>query len=334
MLLFTGCRSNSAAEGTQELKQYKATYLDIFDTVTVMLGYAQSEEEFQRSSQAVCDELREYHQLFDIYEDYDGINNLKTVNDNAGKQAVKVDQRIIDLLLDCKKIYEASGGLVNVAMGSVLKVWHDAREEANRIPQNAAVPEEQILKEAAKHCDFDTVIIDEEKSTVYLSDSGQNLDVGAIAKGWALEKVCETAPEGMLISVGGNIKATGEKADKSAWVVGVQKPDGENGEYLHTLNVTGGSVVTSGDYQRYYVADGVVYHHIIDPETLYPARYWSAVTVVCEDSGAADALSTALFVTDQANGEVLLEQFDAEAIWIDANGNVFYSDGIKDMIRK
>ena len=120
--------------------------------------------------------------------------------------------------------------------------------------------------------------------------------------------------------------------DESPWVVGVQNPDGGD-VYLHTLSISGGSVVTSGDYQRAYIVDGELYHHIIDPVTLYPGTLWRSVTIVCEDSGLADALSTALFLLPQTQGQQLLDTFEAEAMWVDREGTIFYSPGFEDLIR-
>lgn len=330
VLLCTDCGSPS--QQTSEQK-YQASFLTLFDTVTYITGFSNSEECFSAIAQDIHDQLLEYHQLFDIYENYDGIANLKTVNDLAGIQEVPVDQRIIDLLLDCKSYYELTDGMVNAAMGSVLSLWHEARTAGIQDPDHARLPDSAALEEAAKHMDFDCVIIDEAASTVYITDPQVQLDVGAIAKGWALQKVAANAPKGLLISLGGNVCATGPKdAAGTPWIVGIQNPDGGE-DYLHTLYVTGGSVVTSGDYQRYYTVDGVVYHHIIDPRTRYPSNLWRSVTVVCDDSGLGDALSTALFLLSQEAGEALLEHCGAVAMWVDPEGAIFYSPGFQDLIR-
>ena len=316
-----------------EQKQYSATFLTLFDTVTTVVGKAASEEEFQAKAQVVKDTLETYNRLFDIYNDYEGIANLKTVNDQAGIAPVTVDAEIIALLKDCKAYCEATGGMVNAAMGSVLALWHEAREHGFNDPANAALPDAAALVEAALHTDFSKVIIDEAASTVYLEDPDMRLDVGAIAKGWAAQRVSETAPEGLLISVGGNVCATGPKDSQGTpWVVGVQDPAGGDA-YLHTLYLTRGSIVTSGDYQRAYVVDGELYHHIIDPQTLYPGRLWRAVTVVCEDSGLADALSTALFLLDIDTGVALLQKYNAYAFWVDHENARYYSPGFQDLIR-
>ena len=328
-LLLCGCAPQTAQ---REQKIYEATFLELFDTVTVIKGAAESKEAITTVVYEIRDELQRYHQLFDIYHDYDGINNLKTVNDMAGISAVEVDRKIIDLLLDCKRYYELTGGKVNVAMGSVLLLWHEARNDGINDPMNAKLPEENALREAAGYTNFDAVVIDEAASTVFIKDPNVRLDVGAVAKGWAAHRVAEKAPAGLLLSVGGNVCATGPKLeDGTPWVIGVQDPD--SNEYLHTLYVSDTNVVTSGDYQRTYLVDGKLYHHIIDPETLMPSTYWRSVTIVCNDSGLADTLSTALFLMEREAGLALLEQCDAMAMWVDADGNIFYSPGFENLIR-
>ena len=328
--LLAGCSSPSTQP---EQKQYNASFLDVFDTVTTIVGKADSEEAFRQKTQGIHDSLQEYHRLFDIYNDYDGIANLKTINDNAGVAPVKVDPRIIALLKDCQSYYDLSRGMVNPAMGSVLQLWHVARNDGVNDPANAYLPKEEKLQQAAQYMNFDAVVMDEAASTVYITDANVRLDVGAVAKGWSVQRVAENAPSGLLISVGGNVCATGPKdAAGTPWVVGIQNPDGGD-QYLHTLYLTKGSLVTSGDYQRAYVVDGELYHHIIDPNTLYPSTLWRSVTILCEDSGLADALSTALFLLPQEEGQALLDETGAFALWVNRSGEIFYSPGFQDHIR-
>lgn len=328
-ILLCGC----AAAPQADAKQYTATFLNLFDTVTTVVGTAQSEQAFQEVAQQVHDNLLRYHQLFDIYHDYEGMNNLKTVNEQAGSAPVKVDAAIIALLTDCKAYYTLTGGKVNVAMGSVLGLWHDARTDGIRDPANAALPKPEKLEAAAEHTDLDKVVIDEAGSTVFFTDPDLRLDVGAIAKGWATQRAAEAAPEGLLISVGGNVCATGpKKADGTPWVIGIQDPDGSDSN-LHTIYVSGGAVVTSGDYQRTFTVAGKKYHHIIDPATSMPAEHWSSVTVVCDDSALADALSTALFLLPPEEGKALAEQCGVHAFWVDSVGEEFMTDGFREILR-
>ena len=326
-LLLCGC----AGLGKPEQKQYTATFLTLFDTVTTIVGHAASQEAFTEQTQKIHDQLQVYHQLFDIYNDYEGINNLKTVNDQAGIAPVKVDKAIIDLLTDCRDFYELTSGRVNVAMGSILSLWHVARNRGISDPANAELPNSEELEQAAEHIRFEEILIDEADSTVYIPDGEMSLDVGAIAKGWATQRVAENAPAGMLISVGGNVCATGPKQGEHPWVIGIQNPDG--GEYLHTIYVESGCVVTSGDYQRTYTVDGKKYHHIIDPDTRMPADYWRSVTIVCQDSALADALSTALFLLPLEQGKALAEKCGADVLWIDTEGNEFMTPGFESIIR-
>lgn len=331
-LLLSGCAAQTGPEQTP--RRYEASFLTLFDTVTTIVGYAETEEEFRRTAQEFHDGLLEYHQLFDVYHEYDGINNLKTVNDRAGGDPVEVDRRIIDLLLFCRELEGLTGGRVDVTMGSVLALWHEARTEGVDDPEHAALPDAGALEEAARHTGFDLLEIDQEASTVRLTDPQARLDVGAVAKGWAVEQVCRSSPTGLLVSVGGNVRATGPKPEgKSPWVVGVQDPDGEKQDYLHTLNIDHQSVVSSGDYQRYYTVDGVRYHHIIDPDTLRPGTLWRAVTVVCPDSGLADGLSTALFLLSQEEGAALAQRCGAQAMWVAPDGGLLYTDGFLELVR-
>jgi len=334
--------------------KYQAQFLELFDTVTTIIGYAENKEAFSEFAQSVYDDLKVYHELYDKYHDYEGVNNIKTINDNAGVAPVKVDRKIIDLLLFSREAYQLSDGMVNVAFGAVLEVWHDYREEGTNDPDKAKVPPIELLKEKAKHIDINKMVIDEAASTVYLEDPEMSLDVGAIAKGYATEQVVQLAKgkgyTNGLLSVGGNVRAIGSKGygvtaeqkDRSSigveddWNVGIQNPDKESEEqYLHILNLENLSLVSSGDYERYYTVDGVRYHHIIDPNTLMPARYFKAVSIVTEDSGLADALSTAIFNMPYEKGLQLIEDLEGtEALWVLPDGTMKYSSGFEALIKQ
>ena len=332
-LLLSLCLLLSGCAVDHPRKQYTATFLTLFDTVTTIVGPAESEEAFQMQAQQIHDTLERYHQLFDIYNSYEGLNNLKTVNDAAGMSPVAVDPTVIALLEDCVSYYELTEGRVNVAMGSVLQLWHEARSEGIRDPQNARLPDASALKDAAEHTDIRNVILDPKAGTVYLSDPLMRLDVGAIAKGWACQRAAELAPEGLLISVGGNVCATGAKTEQGdPWVIGIQDPGGSE-SYLHTIYLHKGAVVTSGDYQRTYRVEGKSYHHIIDPQTRMPSTLWRSVTVLCPDSALADALSTALFLLPLEEGKTLVANCEADAFWVDPQGQEYMTPGFQESIR-
>ena len=241
LLALTGCTASDPAteSGGGQLQRYQSSFIDLFDTVTLVVGYASTEEEFSAEMTGFHDLLEEYHQLYDIYNDYEGVNNIKTINDNAGGDPVEVDRRIIDLLLFAKEMYERTDGQTNVMLGSVLALWHDAREYGINNPEDSCLPDADALAEANAHTSMDSLVIDDENNTVQITDPLARLDVGAVAKGYAVQRVCDGMPSGLLVSVGGNVCATGARpTDGSDWVVGVQDPDGSTDEYLLTVPIT------------------------------------------------------------------------------------------------
>ncbi|MEY8391649.1 FAD:protein FMN transferase [Lachnospiraceae bacterium 45-W7] len=319
----------------QKPRRYQGQFFDCFDTVTVITGYAKSEEDFSEKVKLLQAKLTHYHQLFDIYHTYEGINNLKSINDAAGKEAVKVDAEIIKLLKLGRDMHEKTEGKLQIVYGSVLSLWHEYRERGVQNPKRAELPPKEELNRRAGHTDIGKLILDEEASTVYLAEAEMSLDVGSIGKGYAVQRLAEYAREiGMehvLISVGGNVCAIGAKEDGTPWLVGVENPDLESSQpYIGSVELSDQSIVTSGDYQRYYEVDHVRYCHIIDPNTNMPPAYFSSVSVISSDSGLADALSTSLFCMEYEAGLALVESLaDVEAMWIGKDGKIRCSSGFE-----
>ncbi|MDD2396593.1 MAG: FAD:protein FMN transferase [Tissierellia bacterium] len=340
ILLISALMSLTAC-GEKELNKYQSEFLMLFDTVTRIVGYSESKEEFKEYSQIIHDDLKEYHQLYDIYNDYEGVNNIKTINDNAGIKPVKVDKRIIELLKFSKELYEKTNGKTNIAFGSVLKIWHKYRNEGIEDPENASLPTDEELKIANEHTNIEDMIIDEENSTVFLKDPLMSLDVGAIAKGYATEQASKMARDsGMhsgLLSVGGNVRAINNNATTNEpWNVGIQNPDREaEKSVIEVVKLDNSSLVTSGDYERYYTVDGEKYNHIIDPDTMYPSKYFTAVSIISKNSGVSDALSTAIFCMPFEEGlEFINSMPETEAMWIFSDKTIKYSDNFESFIKQ
>jgi len=318
-----------------QTQKYSAHSLDYFDTATTITGYAASREEFDEISGQMLDELAEYHRLFTVYRRYEGMENLCTVNEleNGAHRTVSVDRRIIDLLLYAKEIYRTTNGKVNVAMGSVLSIWHDYREAGMNEPWAAELPPRELLEEAAKHTSLDALIIDEANHTVHLADPAMRLDVGAVAKGYAVEMIAQGLEAcgitGYVLNVGGNVRTVGLRGDGEKWIAGIENPiENADEPYIAYLGLSGESLITSGAYQRYYTVGNQSYHHIIDPETLMPAEGYQAISVVCQSSADGDALSTALFCMSLEEGKALVASLDGvEAHWTLSDGTRVRSDG-------
>ncbi|MBQ4081972.1 MAG: FAD:protein FMN transferase [Clostridia bacterium] len=330
LTLLLGCCA--CGKTAQSLQRYQTTDLALFDSVTVLTGYETSKAEFDRKSEQLLTLLRELHQLFDNYQAYEGINNLYTLNQTAGKAPVQVDMRLIELLERGKEYYNLTQGKTNPAMGAVLRLWHDCRTQAQQHPDAAALPNSEALQTAAAHIDPEHIVLDRAAGTVYFSDPALQVDLGALATGYALEQAAKTAEQmgftSLLLNLGGMVRAVGNKPDGTEWTVGVEDPrDPER--FLCTVRIPSGSTLsTSGDYRRYYTVNGVKYHHLIDPDTLYPGQLYRSLSVLCRDSVAADALSTGLFFLPAQQAMMLAKSLpDTEIMLVSADGAVQYSDG-------
>ena len=329
-LIFQSILLISCEKKTEKFSSYS---FDYFDTVTTIVGYAQSQEQFDTVSADILSALGEYHKLFDIYKRYDGLENLCTVNElqNGTHRTVKVDKKIINMLLYAKDMYAKTNGNVNVAMGSVLSTWHDYRTIGSDDPSVASLPPMESLTRASKHTDINKLIIDEERSTVFIEDPIMKLDVGAIAKGYAVEMVAKMleakGKTDYTLNIGGNIRTLGTKANGDKWKAGVEDPNGDG--YIEYISLAGEAIVTSGSYQRYYIVNGKSYHHIIDKETLMPAdRGYLSVSVICKDSGMGDGLSTALFCMNLDEALAFVNSLDGvEAMFVTEDEVKHYSNG-------
>lgn len=332
---YTGNKNN----GKSGVSKYTYRFFGCFDTMTDITAFAETDEEFEEFAARFEARMSELHKMFDIYNNYEGMNNIKTINDNAGIQSVVVDRELLDLIILGKQWYDISDNTVNIAMGPVLKIWHEYREMYSGDLDNDKLPSTEQLAEAFELCGIKGVIIDEEASTVFLAKTGMSLDVGAVAKGYAVQLAAdELAASGVksyLVSAGGNVLAKGKPLDgnRVKWGVGIQNPFvnvfDENNDLLDTLFVTDCSIVTSGDYQRYFRANGKIMGHIISPFTLMPAQNFRSVTIIAEDSGIADLLSTALFILPYEEGLDLVKKYGEEAVWVFADGTVKATDGAK-----
>lgn len=312
-----------------ELHRFNDIFIDLFDTATIVIGYASSQQEFDYFSRNVIRaELYRLHQLFDIFNEYPEINNIWTINNSAGSHPVNVDPVIIELLKLCIEAYHSTNGIVNAALGPVTNIWRE-HISSDREP---VVPSMDILREASILTNINNVIIDEENNTVFLKYEGMSLDVGAIAKGFAIEaavqKAIEAGFDSFFLSVGGDVRVAGGPISgvRDTWSLGIQDPTGER-EIVDAVYATHTSVFSSGDYQRFFIVDDVRYHHIIDPRTLMPAINYRAVTIIYPDGGMADILSTAAFILDINEAKPILADFGAEAIWILNDGTIITTEG-------
>ena len=246
-------------------------------------------------------------------------SDLNKVNKNAGLVPVRVSPELIEVLLKALEYAEKSGGLFDPTVGPLVKLWAIGTDEAH-IPTN-----EEIISALAL-IDYRDIEINQKEGTVYLKRPGMALDLGGIAKGYAADEAAELlAMEGVeraIIDLGGNIFALGErkvkKAEDSCWRIGIQDPGEERGMYIGIVKVKNKSVVTSGNYERFFEEDGLRYHHIFSTETGFPAgNSLLSVSVAADRSIDADALSTSAFVLGWERGRELIASVNgAEGIFV------------------
>ena len=334
-LLLGGCQSKRSARYQTESTAY-------FDTVTTVIGYAESEEAFEAEAKLIFDELGEYHRLFDMDNAYEGMENLYTVNEvqNGAHRTVTVDARVIELLLFAKEMHQKTGGALHIGMGGVLSIWRTHREAALQSPADPTLPSDAELTAAAAHASLEALVIDREHNTVTITDPKMTLDVGALAQGFAIERVAESmAARGLsqyVVSVGSTIRAVGDRADRKPWVVGIEQPYANPPSlYLAEVEIIDKALSTSGNYQCYYMKDGVRYHHIIDPKTARPATGYLSVTVLADSTALANALSVALFCMSTEEGTALLNAYpDAAALWVRDDGTQYKSARFDAFLKK
>lgn len=339
-LLCCGCQNNSAGAANTDSTKRTQIIFDYFDTATTVVGYDEDEAHFNEVCSYIEKELARYDSLYDNYNSLTDVTSLYVVNRDAGTAPVVVDEDMIRLFKLGKEIYTLTNGKTDFAMGAVFSIWHDHREEASLDPSLASVPTMEELTEASEHCSIDDIIIDEEASTIYYADPLLKCDVGAFAKGYAIERIVQDliamGVDHYSLNVGGNVRSIGLKPDGSKWTVAVQNPDLSSEEsYSEVLSITDLALATSGSYQRFYYVGDKKYHHIINPDTLFPEDDYLSVSVLNTDAGIGDALSTALFNMTLDEGQALVSSLsDTEAMWILADGSKVYSDGFEAYIKK
>ncbi len=328
LLLLCGCGKKDPNEN-----KHSTMFMDYFDTVTTVVGYTDTIEEFQEICGFIEKELERYDNLYDAYDPLTGINNMYYVNKHAAEAPVKVDKDLLDLFKLGKEIYASTNGMTNFAMGAVYAIWHEHREDATYDPASATIPDLQELQAAAQHAHLDDIVIDEVNSTIFYKDPLLKCDVGAFAKGYAIERIAQSLIEKgvthLVLNVGGNVRTLGSKPNKDAWSVAIQNPDlyadDSIAETIYTYNT---ALATSGTYQRYFYVDDKRYHHIINPLTLFPVNTFESVSILNKDAGLGDAYSTAVFNMTLDEGKKFIESLpDTEAMWILPDGTKIYSSG-------
>ena len=254
---------------------------------------------------------------------------IALVNGQAGSGAMKIPDEMFFIIRTGIAYSQLSEGAFDISIGPLVNLWGIATEQPT-------VPSEADIGEVLSLVDYRKIVLIEQEKSVILEKDGMALDLGGIAKGYAADEVISMLKgfgrEQGLLNFGGNVAAFGTKPDGSRWRVGIQHPDEPRGTSIGIIEIVDRTIVTSGKYERFFVQDGVRYHHILDTQTGHPIENGIAsVTIVTDSSLKADALSTAVFALGFDRGFELVEGFEGvEAIFIMENRTIFATRGVKD----
>ncbi|HHY11403.1 MAG TPA: FAD:protein FMN transferase [Firmicutes bacterium] len=271
------------------------------------------------AGEAIGRAIDEIRRLDSLLSAYDPDSEVSAVNNMAGEAPVRVSGDTLAVIERALYFAEVSGGVFDPTIFPVAKLWSVARERKQ-------VPSREEVSAALEFVDYRQVYIDRDEGTVFLAKKGMGIDLGAIAKGYAVDKMAEilrTAKvQSFLINAGGNVYAGSRKPDKALWRIGITDPRNPE-DIIGVMPAEDTAIVSSGDYRRYFTVDGTVYHHIIDPRTGYPSETSRGTTVFLPSSTDADALSTAMFILGPDGSESMLSEFPGiGVIFITQDGSI------------
>ena len=285
------------------------------------------------ADEAINAAFKEIGRLEDIMSTYKPESDISKVNSAAGLHPVKVHK---DLILAVKKslqFADISGGAFNIAIGPAIDLWNVTESEDIPTPAELAVTKPLI--------DYKNVIVNEGDGTIFLTKKRMRINLGGIGKGIAADyahNVLKTyGISSGIIAVAGDLHAIGKKPDGSKWTIGITHPRREAGREagnekstIAKVYLTDMSISTSGDYERFFIKNGVRYHHILSPETLYPSNGFQSVSVLARDSTTTDVLSTAIFAMGPDAGIKLITKLEGvEAVIVRDDGSIWTSPGLK-----
>jgi len=276
---------------------------------------------------AAFERIKEIEEHMSIHMDE---SEISRVNRSAGKEAVAVSPDTFLVVQKALEIARLSGGAFDPTVGPLVEAWGIGGENPRR-------PNDEEIAHLLTLVGYDRVILDEEEQTIFLSDTGMVLDLGAIAKGYAADEAARVLTEhgvgSAIVNLGGNVLTVGLKVDGSLWRIGIQDPEQERGGYALIAELDGTSLVTSGPYERFFTLEGETYHHILDTTTGYPVvNEIISASIITESSFLADALSTTLYALGVEEGMALMESLEGvEAILLTADHRLLTTSGVPEL---
>ncbi|KEJ03341.1 thiamine biosynthesis protein ApbE [Clostridium botulinum A2B3 87] len=317
-LVFVGCNSKPEEPVSRE------TYL--MGTIINIKAYGKNADKAVQSS---VDKISDIENKMSLNIPTSEVNKI---NKNAGIAPVKVSKNTFHVIKASLIYSEKSKGSFDITVEPLVSLWGIGTDKAK-------IPSKDEISNALKLINYKDVIINEKESTVMLKRKGQAIDLGAIAKGYTADELKKVLlnynVSSAFLSLGGNVYVLGNKPDKTPWKIGVQNPLEPRGDYLGIVSVSDKSVVTSGNYERFFERNGKRYHHIFDTKTGYPAeKGLISVSIISDKSIDGDALSTSVYTLGLDEGKKLIESLKGvEAIFVTNDKKVYVTSGLKDVFK-
>src|SRR3972149_816158 len=309
---------------TPSVHIYKRSQM-LMGTVVEITVVAQDEERAEEPMPAAFKEIR---RLEEIMSTYIPSSDISRVNAAAGLSPVKVHK---DLILVVKKALEfarLSGGAFNIALGPAIDLWN--------VTESDDIPSDQELEAIRPLTDLKNIIVDDTAGTLFLREKGMRINLGGIGKGFAADYAYNVLRQhgirSGIVAVAGDLRVFGKRPDGSAWNIGIRHPRKQEGvmaqvQFLERADM---AISTSGDYERFFMKNGVRYHHVLSPDTLHPSLGNQSVSVIAKDSTTTDVLSTAIFAMDPEKGFKLLGSLpEVEGIIMRNDGRISLPPGLK-----
>ncbi|MDD3186888.1 MAG: FAD:protein FMN transferase [Bacilli bacterium] len=294
-------------------------YMDTYISVKI---YTKDKVKAKEALDSIDKIYETYNNLTDRYNSYDGTNNIYKINNNTlTDEKLTIDEKLYDLIFYGIDMYEETNGLININLGHVIDVWKSYRES------ESGVPTYEELKNSGSIDINDIQLLDNNQ----ILNNHPCIDLGSIAKGYTNQIVADYLKSiglnSFLINAGGSV-VVGEHYANDTYKIGIETPTSEGGVY-DVVSFNNKSLTTSGNYQRYYIYDKVLYHHIIDPNTLFPPNYFRSVSVITNNAALGDMLSTTLFLMTIEDGKTYLKENypDVEAVWYTNDDEIERTEG-------
>jgi thiamine biosynthesis lipoprotein len=281
-----------------------------------------------KAAAAIGDAFAEMERIEKLMSRWIPESEVSRINGRAGGNPAKASTEVLEVIQRAGEISKASGGHFDISVGALLDLW-GFEGSGSRVPSKVEV------EKALRSIGYGAIVVDEEAATVELT-KGMRIDLGGIAKGYAVDRAYELLTlkgyGNVIVNAGGDMRVGGRKPN-GPWVIGIQDPR-DRSRILATFDAEGTSVATSGDYERYFEIDGIRYHHLLNPFTGFPARGCRSVTILAKEALSADALATAVFVMGPRKGLQLIETLEGiEGLIVSADGEIIQSEGLKGKLR-